>query len=150
MGPEGQNQRRWRICVLCICRTDGGCWVVWVFVWDAGRGLTAGCAWRSVGRRETSVSGGDKGGQQDTHHQHIVVELMLIELVRHCNHTLLTTPSTALTPNHPPPPPPPLPLPILASFFCPPTRPGHSAIMGNNLLQKTCIFGWAKTREMRP
>ena len=148
-------------------------WREYVFVYLPDWWWLVGCLGICVGRRagadgglcvavspaaslsSTSVSGHrDKGGQQDTHKHHIVVvELMPIE-IRPLKHMIHFSPTplhfTLLFPPFPTHPPPPPPLPILTSFFCPPARPGHSAIMGNNLLQKTCIFGRAKTCEMRP
>ena len=80
------------------------------------------------------------------HHQRFVVVLMSVnELVMNHDtllHTSHCTPLPLLL----------LPfllLPLFGPFFCSPGT-GHSTIMGNNLLQKMCIFGRGKTCEMRP
>ena len=86
----------------------------YVFVYLPDWWWLVGCLGICVGRRagadggvcvavslaaslSTSVSGRDKGGQQDTHKQHIVVELMLIE-IRHLSisYTYDQPPCTAL------------------------------------------------------
>ena len=81
---------------LGACVRRGG---EYVFVYLPDWWWLVGCLGICVGRRagadggvcvavswaaslSTSVSGRDKGRQQDTHKQHIVVELMLIE-IRH-------------------------------------------------------------------
>ena len=65
--PEGDARR---MCVLCICWTGGGCcWVVWLFVWDAGRGLTAGCAWRLEQRQRRRQRRAAAGHTQAAHRQ---------------------------------------------------------------------------------
>ena len=150
-------EKRERDCV-CVFARVFACLCVCVFT-----GLVVGCLGICVGRR-AGADGGVRGGQlariashtQHTcpasdsetkagHHQRFVVVLMSInELVMNHDtllHTSHCTPLLLLL----------LPflLPLFGPFFCPPGT-GHSTIMGNNLLQKMCIFGRGKTCEMRP
>ena len=138
--------------IMCVCLPEYLC--VCVFT-----GLVVGCLGICVGRR-AGADGGVRGGQlariashtQHTcpasdsetkagHHQRFVVVLMSVNELVMNNDTLL--PTSHCTPLLL------LLLPPFGPFFCPPGT-GHSTIMGNNLLQKMCIFGRGKTCEMRP
>ena len=148
------REERERLCV-CVCQKfEYLCVSVCVFT-----GLVVGCLGICVGRR-AGADGGVRGGQlariashtQHTcpasdletkagHHQRFVVVLMSINELVVNNDTLLPTSHCTPLPFHL--------LPLFGPFFCPPGT-GHSTIMGNNLLQKMCIFGRGKTCEMRP
>ena len=138
--------------IMCVCLPEYLC--VCVFT-----GLVVGCLGICVGRR-AGADGGVRGGQlariashtQHTcpasdsetkagHHQRFVLVLMSVnELVMNHDTLLQTSHCTPLLL---------LLLPLFGPFFCSPGT-GHSTIMGNNLLQKMCIFGRGKTCEMRP
>ena len=148
--PREERERE----IMCVFARVFACLCVCVFT-----GLVVGCLGICVGRR-AGADGGVRGGQlariashtQHTcpasdsetkaghHHRFVVVLISVNELVMNHDTLLHTSHCTPL---------PLLLLPLFGPFFCSPGT-GHSTIMGNNLLQKMCIFGRGKTCEMRP